>query len=325
MTTCLRRIVLLIAISSLHVLAQPGVPRFQPPLQQSTPDSYRARLESLRGLVGACRDDAKACNPSAVGDDERVQAPNETFQVRRQWLRKLMDDARNPALPDRIALLNQASARLDEELAAISDDALPQPAFTPARRAANSILARPEFRIVGSQSWLDRITAELYSWLGRVFAATTDFGHRSPWLGPVLEWSFIGLTVLCLLIWVERTMRSQRIAVSMSGLIPATDWQKESMQWADLAHAEAEANNWREAIHCLYWASIVVLESHRLWRRDYARTPREYVDLLEHNSFRQLTLSRLTRIFERIWYGLRHAAREDYIQALALFEDLRRP
>src|ERR1039458_5982844 len=99
MTTCLRRIVLLLAISSLHVLAQPGVPRFQPPLQQATPDSYRARLESLRGLVGACRDDAKACNSTAVGDDELIRAPNETFQVRRQWLRKLIEHAAKGACP----------------------------------------------------------------------------------------------------------------------------------------------------------------------------------------------------------------------------------
>jgi hypothetical protein len=274
--------------------------------------------------VGACRDDAKACNPSEVGDDELIQSPNEIFQVRRQWLRKLMGDAHNPALPDRIALLDQASIRLDEELAAISGEASLQPTFPTARRAANSILATPEFRVVGSASWLDRMTAEFYSWLGRVFSATVDFGHRSPWLGPVLEWSFVGLTVLCILIWVARTMQRQRVAVSVGNLTPATDWQKESAEWADLARAEAEANNWREAIHCLYWASIVALESHRLWRRDYTRTPREYVDLLEHNSFRQLTLRRFTRIFERIWYGLRDAAREDYILALALFEDLRR-
>jgi len=324
MTTGIRRIVLLLAISLLHAHAQPGVPRFQPPLRQTTPDSYRARLESLRGLVGACRDDAKACNPAAVGDDELIQAPNGPFQVRWQWLRKLMDDARNSALPDRIALLNQASARLDEELAATGGDASPQPAFAPARRAANSILARREFRIVQSESWLDRMTAEFYSWLGRVFSATEDFGHRSPWLGPVLEWSFVGLSVVCILVWVARTMQRQRVAVSLNGLTPAADWQKESAEWEDLARTEAEANNWREAIHCLYWAGIVALESHRLWRRDYTRTPREYVDLLEHNSFRQLTLRRFTRIFERIWYGLRHAAREDYIQALALFEDLRR-
>jgi len=324
MTTGLRRIVLLLAVSSLQVLAQPSVPLFQPPLRQTTPDSYRAHLESLRGLVGACRNDAKACNPTTVGDDEKIQEPNETFQVRRQWLRKLMEDARNPALPDRTALLDKASARLDEELAVIGTDASSLPAFIPARRAANSILARPEFRVIGSESWLDRITAEFYSWLSRVFSATENLGHRSPWLGPVLEWSFVVLSIACILVWVARTMQRQRVAVSLSGQIPIANWQKESAQWADHARLEAEASNWREAIHCLYWASIVVLESHRLWRRDYARTPREYIGLLEHNSFRQLTLRRLTRIFERIWYGLRDAAREDYIQALALFEELKR-
>ena len=66
-----------------------------------------------------------------------------------------------------------------------------------------------------------------------------------------------------------------------------------------------------------------MLESKRLWRRDFARTPREYVVLLERNSSQQATLRRLTAIFERIWYGLRDAGHDDYKQALALFEDIR--
>jgi hypothetical protein len=324
MATRLRQIVLLLAISSLHASAQPPIPLFQPPIQQTTPENYRTRVESLRGLVRACRDDAKACNPAAVGNDDKIAASNDTFQVRWQWLRKLLDDARNPALPDRLSLLDQASARLDQELTETSGTAQAEPTFAPARRAANSILARPEFRVVGSQSWFDRKVAQFYSWLNRFFTATSDFGRRPPWLGPVLEWSFVGLSAACILIWAARTMQRQRVAISLSGLIPVADWQKESAEWADLARTEADANNWREAIHCLYWASIVVLESRRLWRRDYARTPREYVALLERNSDQQITLRTLTRIFERIWYGLRHAARADYIQALALFEDLRR-
>ena len=324
MATGLRRIVLLLAISSLQAFAQPGVPLFQPPLQQTTPDGYRARLESLRGLVRACRDDAKACNPTAVGDDNKIQTSDDTFQVRWQWLRKLMDDARNPALPDRIPLLDQASARLDQEFAGTDDEAQPQPAFSQARRAANSILARSEFRVVGGESWFDRRSAEFWAWVYRIFTSASELGHRAPWLGRVLEWTFVGLAVIFVLAWAWRTMQRERVAISLGGLIPAADWQKESAEWADLAHIEAEANNWREAIHCLYWASIVVLESRRLWRRDYARTPREYIGLLERNSPQQFTLRTLTRIFERIWYGLRPAAREDYAQALALFEDLRR-
>jgi len=319
-----RNVLLLLAIPSLHAVAQIAVPQLQPTLQQTTPDDHRARIESLRTLVASCRQDAKACNPAAIGDDEKVQSTNETFQVRWQWLRELLDNARNPALPDRTALLDQASARLDQELAQRADQPPPQTSFAQARRTANSILASPEFRVVGSESWWDRKTAEFYSWLGRLFTATSNFGRRSPWLAPVLEWSFVGLSVAGILVWVARTMQRQRIAISLGGLLPAADWQKESAEWADLARTEAEAKNWREAIHCIYWASIVLLESRRLWRRDYARTPREYLRLLELNSPRQSTLRALTSIFERIWYGLRPAAHEDYVQALALFEDLRR-
>jgi hypothetical protein len=323
MATGLRRIVLLLAISSLRVFGQGGLPLLQPPLQQATPDGYRSHLESLRILVRACHQDANACNPAAVGSDERIVSGNDSFQMRWQWLRKLISDARSPSLADRSRLLDQASTRLDEEFGATTTNASPQPAFVPARHAADAILSRPEFRIVSNESWLDRKIAEALSWLGRIFSATADFGHRSPWLAPVIEWTFVVLTVVFVILWVFQTMRAERLDLARGSVVPLTDWQKESAEWADLARLEAEANNWREAIHCLYWASIVALESRRLWRRDFARTPREYLVLLEHNSRQQLSLRKLTGIFERIWYGLRDAAREDYQQALALFEDIR--
>jgi hypothetical protein len=323
MATGLRRIVLLLAISSPQVLAQPAVPMFQRPLQQTTPEGFRTHLESLRNLVRACQADAKTCDPAAIGDDDKVVSPSDTFQVRWEWLRKLVDDAGNTKFADRGKLLDQASARLDAELSTTTNAPPSQDNFAPARHAADSILARPEFRIVGNESWLDRKIGEFLLWLGRLFSATADLSHRSPWLAPLIEWTFISLSVAFVIVWVIRTMQGERLDVARGGIVPLTDWQRESAEWADLARIEADAGNWREAIHCLYWASIVVLESRRLWRRDFARTPREYVALLEHHSSQQLTLHKLTRIFERIWYGLRDAGHEDYLQALALFEDLR--
>ena len=323
MSPGLRRIALLLALLPLPARAQPEVPLLQRPLQPTTPDAYRVHVDSLQSLVRACRADAHSCDPAAVGDDNRVDASGGAFHVRWQWLRKLMDDARNPALPDRKDLLDQASTRLDQELAASSVEAQPQPAFAPARNIANSILATPEFRIVSNQSWLDRETAKFWAWLYRIFTATSNFGQRSPWLGPVLEWSFVGLTIVAVLIWVQRSLQRQRLAIALGGAVPASDWQQKSAEWAELANAEAGLGNWREAIHCLYWAAIIALERRRLWSRNAARTPREYLPLLELNSPQQIALRKLTRIFERIWYGLRGAVREDYLQALALFEDLR--
>jgi hypothetical protein len=329
----LRRIGALLAILSLGALAsaQPRVPFFQPPLRQTDAAGYRTHIETLRGLVLACRNDATTCNAAAVGDDDRVAAQDETFQVRWQWLRRLLDEAGKPALKDRNAQLDEAEARLDRELAATGGEALPPAEFAPARRAATVILSRAEFRVVGRQSWIDRKIAQLLVWIVRFFTAAADFGHRAPWLVLVLEWSFVGLSAVGILFWVRRSMARERLAVSLTGVLATSDWQKESAEWADLARIEAERSNWRDAIHCLYWAGIVVLESRRLWRRDLARTPREYVELLQSHCAQQTTLQSqlialrsLTRLFERIWYGLRGAEREDYAQALALFEDIRR-
>ncbi len=60
-----------------------------------------------------------------------------------------------------------------------------------------------------------------------------------------------------------------------------------------------------------------------MWRPNRARTPREYLPLLEAGSPRQLALGGLTRLFERIWYGLRPAARRDFEQAQALLDELK--
>ena len=229
MGPALRRTLLLVALAWLHAAAQPGGGvLLQPPTRESTANEYRAHVESLRGLVRACRDNANACNPAAVGDDEKVVSPGETFQVRRQWLRKLLDDAHNPELADRNALLDQASARLDQELAAGGGGGERQPALAEARRDANAILARPEFHIVSGQSWLDRKVAQFWDWVDRFFSAAAGIGHRAPWLGPVLEWSFVGLVVLFLLIWAARTLQRERLAISLSSMIPASRWQKEA-------------------------------------------------------------------------------------------------
>jgi Domain of unknown function (DUF4129) len=326
MPPSLRRIAFLLALSPVSALAQlpVPVPQLQPPLQTTTPADYRAHVETLQSLVSACRANPQACDAAAVGDDNKVEAPGGTYQVRWQWLRKLIGDAHTTTLPNRATLLDQAFARLGEELAATGADTQPQPEFAPARRLANSILATPEFRIVNNQSWFDRQIAKLESWFLRIFTAAADLGRRDPWLSTFLEWAFVGLTLAAVLFWVRRTMQRQQLAIALGGSAPASDWQQKSAEWAELAQSEANLGNWREAIHCLYWAAIISLERRRLWSRNYARTPREYLPLLEPGSPNQIALRTLTGLFERIWYGLRGAAQEDYLHALALFEDLKR-
>jgi len=321
-----RRFAILLVVAALSPLcgnSQPVVPSFQPRLHATTPADYRAHLESLRELVRACRADASACAPDKVGEDDKVEAGSDTFQVRWQWLRDVLDDARDPNHADRSSVLDQASKRLGEDLAQTSAPAFAAPAFAPARTTADAILARAEFRTVSKESWFDRKIAEFWQWVDGLFSGAANLGRRAPWLGLALEWGFVSLTIVAVLVWFQRTMQRQRLAIALNATSLSTDWQRESTDWAELARAQAERSDWREAVHCLYWASIVVLEGRRLWRRNHARTPREYVVLLEPGSAQQASLRSLTRIFERIWYGLRPAAHDDYLQALTLFEQLK--
>jgi hypothetical protein len=315
---------LLLAASFANAFAQPVTPVLQPAVRETTADGYRERLNSLSALVRACRNDASACNSSAVGDDNKVVGEGDTYQVRWEWLRTVLADARNPKSQDRDAALEQAASRLDSELADTGKPAQTLSSIAPARQAANAILARPEFRAVAGESWLDRKVARFWAWFYSLFTAASDLGRHAPWLRQTLEWGFVGVAFAVVLVWVARTMRRERLAISLGAQIQFSGPRKESDDWAMLARREAETKDWRAAIHCLYWASIVELESRGVWRRDPARTPREYLNLLQPGSNQERNLRSITGIFERIWYGIRAAGHEDYEQALQVFDEIRR-
>jgi Domain of unknown function (DUF4129) len=291
-------------------------------VQTVTPVEYRRHLESLKGLVQACEKSAAECDAKKIGDDERVEGGG--FQTRWSWLREVVSSAHDAAQPGRAEALRQASARLNEDVALAEGASLKaEDRFQPVRKKVDEVLARPEFRTVSEQSYLERAIARFWQWMDEVFGGVSEFGKRSPWLVPVMEWGFLTLAAAGLLAWVLRTMQRQRLAVRIESNTSAEVWQKESDNWAELARVEAAKQDWRAAVHCLYWATIVMMEGRKLWRQNRARTPREYVSLLEPGSRMQQALRGLTQLFERIWYGLRPAAEKDYASALVLFEELR--
>jgi hypothetical protein len=195
--------------------------------------------------------------------------------------------------------------------------------FQRARKKTDEVLSRPEFQTVSEESFIQREIARFWQWVSEMFGGVSRFGQRSPWLVPLMEWSSITLAAAGLLVWVLRTIQRQRLAVRIESRASFEVWQKESDDWIELARSEAARQDWRAAVHCLYWATIVMMEGRKLWRQNRARTPREYLLLLEPGSRMQQTLRRLTQLFERIWYGLRPARESDYASALVLFEELR--
>jgi hypothetical protein len=291
-------------------------------LPHRSPEQYLERVAQLRQLVAACSAKASACDPETTGDDFQVDGPAH-FDVRYDWLRGALLEAQKAKDADRQQLMRKVASRLENDAAAISEQAKPLPDQQAAHAQADVILSRSEFRMVTQDNALARqwalIIAMINEGLSRIFSQVP----HAPWAVPLVEWGILFLAAVGLLFWAWQTTRQQRLAVAVPGDARQAQWQKESDDWAERAQQQAAAANWREAVHCLYWSAIVMLEGKRLWRANRARTPREYLPLLEAGSARQTALARLTRIFERIWYGLRPAGRADFERAQALLEELK--
>jgi hypothetical protein len=309
---------------------------------------FHVELQRLQALVAACAANGKDCDGSQPHEDERVGegasgAFATAFEVHWGWLRTALHLSQSAPAEDRARYMREAQAQLEamaretgppqhspdqaqphpEQVQPAGKPAQPDPAFVRARSAANEVLRTPEFAGDSGPTWLDRKIAWLESLIARLFSGVSALGSAAPWLGTVLEWLLFVSAAVGLVVFLLRTLARQRMRLALGEAAPAaTAWDREATGWAQLAEAHAAAAEWREAVHCLYWAAIVLLESRRAWRHNPTRTPREYVRLLKAGSARQQGLRGLTQILERVWYGQRAATVEDYRSAQSCFAQL---
>ena len=287
-------------------------------------DEFRADVTRLQGVVAECGASAAACNADSVGDDVRVgDVAKGGFEEHWEWLRGVLKDAKAAKGGERAMMLREADARLREMAQESGAATGPEKEFERERAVANAELARPEFLGDVGQTWWDRLKAWVFGWLQRLFAGVVEVGTAAPWLGTLLEWVFFVSAAVGLLFLLLRNLAWQRLRVALGGeALRGSAWESEAEEWAQWAEEHAQAGEWREAVHCLYWAAIVLLEGRRTWRHNPTRTPREYVRLLKPGSAQQQGLRRLTQIFERVWYGLRDADESEYAEARALYARL---
>ena len=310
-----------------------------------TQDEYRAHLESLKALVRACAQtrDMKTCDPAQVGPDDQVPispaANSERRLIRYGWLRVLLSNAQDkdapatkpktaaseaeqawenvrPAPPTTTRMLIDAQSRLADDGAQAGNVAA-APGYSAERAVLQQVLAGREYRDLEETTAKDSAYEKIDNWLNHLLESAVRASARAPWLGRVLVWVFIAAVCVALvwgLLQLERRWRIRLVPEDRPpapGAASAIPWQR----WLEDARRAAQAGQWREAIHLLYWASISRLESKRLWPADRARTPREYLALVAPEDPRQPGLDSLTRSFERVWYGGRAAAESDYLRA----------
>jgi Domain of unknown function (DUF4129) len=188
----------------------------------------------------------------------------------------------------------------------------PEPRENPeeARARLDRILARKEFQGAKGPSAMDLLQARINRWIVEKLARLFMRLHISAKTGNALAWGVIILAFLslCFMVWRWLSGKPQIAESASAAKVASSD----ARQWVAEALAAAERGDFREAVHCAYWAAVAKLEDMNVLARDRARTPRESLRLLEHHPNEERMLRGLTTHFELIWYGYRPASPDDW-------------
>lgn len=247
-------------------------------------------------------------------EQSRIAVPTDWLASR--LVQSEHDPAQSKAILREVQNRLAAMRRSAVELEAASKQASPESA----RQQLDKILSRREFSGANgpsqSELWADRISR----WIAERILRLLSLLHVGRTTGNVITWTIVALALgfFCYWVW-ENLFRTPRRSEPKQTRAGATE---ELRQWARDALAAAERGDYREAVHCAYWATIVHLETLGLLRRDHSRTPRESLRLLEPHARERQLLGDFTRHFELIWYGYRPASPDDWTNARTQLEKL---
>jgi hypothetical protein len=182
----------------------------------------------------------------------------------------------------------------------------------------NQVLKGQEFTGLRGPTRLQILEARIGDWISGWLIRLLSHVHIGVKTGNALAWMVIVLAFALICYWVYRTV-SRRVAMDE---LPVTSSASPSdaRLWVREAMAAADRGDYREAVHCAYWAAIARLEDLKLLKRDRARTPRESLKLLTDYPAEQNSLRDLTGRFELIWYGYSPASQTDWSAAKNLLE-----
>jgi hypothetical protein len=249
-----------------------------------------------------------------------VSTPEGTYSVSSEPLRNHLT-----------ALSNAQAHEWIENLAAEVEASTKAPAASTTQASAelDHILARQEFKGVRPPNAWDLFRQRMAAWLESMLLKLFGSIGRHPIGGRIVFWLIMIGAVVFVALWLIRFLQSRdrmdTLASSTSVIAPRT-WQ----EWIRLAREAANRGDYREAVHSAYWAGIVRLEDSGVFPRDRARTPREYLRLVNNPSPGELAprpmhrepLTALTSRLERIWYANRGAGPEDFQDSLRQLEAL---
>jgi len=231
----------------------------------------------------------------------------------------LLEIERNPQKDETNAQLVARLHAMQKHAAALNLPAS-RPNAAEAEGKLNRILARGEFQDATGPSGLELVWARINRWIFEHIIRFLRLLHIRKKTGNAIAWGVIFLAIVLLFYvvygWLSKAARGVRFMVEVE---PASS---DARQWVQEALGAADRGDYREAIHCAYWASVARLEDIRILPKDRSRTPRESLRLLEHHPREQGVLQIITRSFELIWYGYRPASPAEWAGAKEQMEKM---
>lgn len=287
-------------------------------------EQYAAMLEQWRQDVASLEQspERSAALRQSLPAHWEVRHGTQTFPIPTDWLASALSDyERQRGQRERLRKFVQVRLEAMREQAELLRGEQRETSLAPIQARLDDILSRREFRSLRQPNWFDRLQARLSLWLLDLLERLFRRLDRYPAAGSILVWSVITFSFIVLTLWVVRHLRHV-VREPVFSLTPETatilNWEERIAR----ARAAAQRGDHRAAIHHAYWAAVLRLEQAGLWKFERARTPREYLSLLERNHVSRPALLSLTRRFELTWYGSAPASSADYQDVLALLEKL---
>lgn len=282
---------------------------------------YRQQLHDFSAQIDALGSHPEQAGQVATGmpDSVTVTAAGSEYPVNYKYLKNDLAIFSGADAEKQKAMLEQLQRyihSLEKEAQTYEIEATDAAA---SRAKLNAILARREFRNVGGPSPWAILMEKIFLAIERALAQLFRLGGKGRVVSNVLIYVLVGVAFLILSIWILRrfSKRNQEEFLPRE-IIPFAPSSRNWRTWMAEARRLAEKEDWRGAIHLAYWAGISFLEERGAWKPNRARTPREYLRLVNAGGQRHqyAPLSDLTRKFEVVWYGQRSATEPDFQETI---------
>lgn len=202
-------------------------------------------------------------------------------------------------------------------------------------QTAREILASPLYPdrgVAHEANWLGNAASTVGDWirelLRRLFgglAGAAGEGIQVDWLVPV-AWALLGLGTACLLVFafLQFRWKAERKRRKAGGLLEEDEPERTLDEWLELSHSLESEGRHREAVRCLYIASLLRLDEANVMRFIRSQTNWEHLARFEASPRRpqNLDLRPLTRSFDLVWYGYRPTGPHEVGQFRLAYETL---